>query len=710
MKKKKRTVKRALALFLALILCMGMSLSALADDIPAVENVNQADTGTGQQENADDLANQEDTKSPGDAGDLKDADDVDDSTNEPSDDDLENDDELSDDLEDAEPDDSSDDADDMADTDGMADADIQEDDGQSGDDAETDIENASEEKEPVVDGEEIPEEVRRFRSLLDAMEAFELTGENQEAYAALGAQVSELLEILLEKYYGYPGMEDDMARFQALADKQTGGAEPEATKWHTITLVPASTNSYSSEITSAKVKPGDKVGVGQYEVTSVSGTTIKVKAWGDLYADFFLPKASELWNGAVKSDYVIWAGVGSSQKTEGASAMLPQSNASAYYYFNTKESIGEEGDSYYWTFNLEYDANGGSGAPETQTYGTDDKYTKSHTFIIPDKKPVWEGYSFSGWSEDKDSHSPTYRPNGKYLVWQTVSGYNGGSVTKTLYAVWERNQKDAVYQVEWYNTDGEPLKEMEIRTGTVGEMVKVTEEDKKIDGYRFHEGNPGNIESAPLSENKTVLRLYFEKEAEYTVEWYDTEGNTIKETETRTEIVGETVKVTEEDKEVEGYQFAEDDERNVEYLELSESETVLKLYFTKIDETEPEPSPTPENPEPSPTPENPEPSPTPENPEPSPTPENPNPSPTPENPEPSPTPENPEPSPTPENPNPSPTPENPEPSPTPENPSPSPTPENPAPAPTPETPTPNVPEPTPNQLPNHLPRPFLPPE
>ena len=196
MKIRKRTVKRALALFLALILCMGMSLSALADDIPAAENVNQADTGTGQQENADDLANQEDTKRPGD---LKDADDIDDSTNEPSDDDLENDDELSDDLEDAEPDDSSDDADDMADTDGMADADIQEDDGQSGDDAETDIENASEEKEPVVDGEEIPEEVRRFRSLLDAMEAFELTGENQEAYAALGAQVSELFEILLEK-------------------------------------------------------------------------------------------------------------------------------------------------------------------------------------------------------------------------------------------------------------------------------------------------------------------------------------------------------------------------------------------------------------------------------------------------------------------------------------------------------------------------------
>ncbi len=592
MKKKKRTVKRALALFLALILCMGMSLSALADDIPAVENVNQADTGTGQQENADDLANQEDTKSPGDAGDLKDADDVDDSTNEPSDDDLENDDELSDDLEDAEPDDSSDDADDMADTDGMADADIQEDDGQSGDDAETDIENASEEKEPVVDGEEIPEEVRRFRSLLDAMEAFELTGENQEAYAALGAQASELLEILLEKYYGYSGMEDDMARFQALADKQTGGAE---------LLALISGESFTVDV--VKVVNGQKV-------DSVNLTSKCLQSTGHSGYNH----STNLRKLANESGFSGYKGYNWSKYTtvpaKYTSGLAPNNNYASVHYnitgnapYKANETLflffEEPAEKY---FELKYNANGGRYAPETQTGKS---LEEEYTFTISVGKPEKAGYTFKGWALSANALVPGYQSGEQIKVKPGIT---------TLYAVWEQDKKDAVYQVEWYNTDGEPLKEMEIRTGTVGEMVKVTEEDKKIDGYRFHEGNPGNIESAPLSENGTVLRLYFEKEAEYTVEWYDTEGNTIKETETRTEIVGETVKVTEEDKEVEGYQFAEDDDRNVEYLELSESGTVLKLYFTKIGETEPEPSPTPENPNPSPTPENPEPSPTPENP------------------------------------------------------------------------------------------------
>ena len=161
-----------------------------------------------------------------------------------------------------------------------------------------------------------------------------------------------------------------------------------AAKWHTVTLVPASTNSYASKITSAKVSVGDRV--NGYEVTSVSGTTIQVKAWGDLYGDFFLPAASTLWNGAVKSDYVVWAGTGSSQKTEGSSAMLPQSNASAYYYFNTAGSVSGGSSSNLWNFTLKYDANGGSGAPGDDTWGTSNKYTKSHTFDISSVKPTRE--------------------------------------------------------------------------------------------------------------------------------------------------------------------------------------------------------------------------------------------------------------------------------------------------------------------------------
>lgn len=91
-----------------------------------------------------------------------------------------------------------------------------------------------------------------------------------------------------------------------------------------------------------------------------------------------------------------------------------------------------------WNFTLKYDANGGSGAPAEQTWGTNDKYTKSHTFVIPNTTPTREGYTFMGWSDTKDG-SATRQPGGTCLVSQTVSGYNGGSVTKTLYAVWEEN-------------------------------------------------------------------------------------------------------------------------------------------------------------------------------------------------------------------------------------------------------------------------------
>ena len=93
---------------------------------------------------------------------------------------------------------------------------------------------------------------------------------------------------------------------------------------------------------------------------------------------------------------------------------------------------------YLWNFTLHYDANGGTGAPADQFYGTNSKYEKSYDFTISGTEPTREGYTFKGWSDTKDG-SVTYQKGGKCHVMQTASGYNGGSVTKTLYAVWEKN-------------------------------------------------------------------------------------------------------------------------------------------------------------------------------------------------------------------------------------------------------------------------------
>ena len=199
-----------------------------------------------------------------------------------------------------------------------------------------------------------PSAVQKFLDAVQKLEDFgEITEKNMEEFMALGQKAMDAYEAVQDAdLEDYEGVEAALMVLMGMIDDITGGADLTAAKWHTITLVPASTNSYGSKITSAKVRVGQRV--NGYEVTSVSGTTIKVKAWGDLYGDFFLPRAADLWNGAVKSDYVIWAGIGSSDKTEGAWAMLPQYNASAYYYFNTAGSVGME-DVDLWKFRLKYE-------------------------------------------------------------------------------------------------------------------------------------------------------------------------------------------------------------------------------------------------------------------------------------------------------------------------------------------------------------------
>ncbi len=98
---------------------------------------------------------------------------------------------------------------------------------------------------------------------------------------------------------------------------------------------------------------------------------------------------------------------------------------------------GDNPTNYLWNFTLHYDANGGTGAPADQFYGTNSKYEKSYDFTISGTEPTREGYTFKGWSDTKDG-SVTYQKGGKCHVMQTANGFNGGSVTKTLYAVWEK--------------------------------------------------------------------------------------------------------------------------------------------------------------------------------------------------------------------------------------------------------------------------------
>lgn len=360
---------------------------------------------------------------------------------------------------------------------------------------------------------------------------------------------------------------------------------PLAAKWHTVTLIPASTNSYSSNITSAKVKVGDRVGSGNYEVTSINGTTIKVKAWGDLYGSFFLPRASELWYGSIESDYVIWIGEGNSNKKEGTAVLLPQSNASAYYYFNTLNSVEYN----IWDFTLKYDANGGVGVPEKQNYGTSNKYEKSHDFVIPKDVPTREGYKFLGWSESATAMVPSYEPNSNYRIYQSGSGYNGGSTTKTLYAVWNKIPEKVTLT---YIDRGVQIGEIEIYDKGTDITIKSYNNQELFLGWSTNKDsqtadwNPGD--KMRINQNTILYAVWEERtlsEFDYIVEWYDAKTNQqIKLSEVRYALIDEVISATEKDKIIEGYIFDEKNEKNKLSSTLTDSNTILKLYFYKINE------------------------------------------------------------------------------------------------------------------------------
>ena len=76
------------------------------------------------------------------------------------------------------------------------------------------------------------------------------------------------------------------------------------------------------------------------------------------------------------------------------------------------------------TYVLHYDANGGEGAPASQTTKSN---TGKATFNIPATTPTRQNYVFQGWSKTQDGVA-AYQPNGSIEVTATNT---------TLYAVWE---------------------------------------------------------------------------------------------------------------------------------------------------------------------------------------------------------------------------------------------------------------------------------
>ena len=96
-----------------------------------------------------------------------------------------------------------------------------------------------------------------------------------------------------------------------------------------------------------------------------------------------------------------------------------------------------------YNYNLKFNANGGSGAPNTITKTATDK-TSNLKFTIPSTEPTRSGYTFLGWSESSSASSATYTAGDTVYV-----DYND----LTLYAVWQEN-KQTYYAKLYYNANG----------------------------------------------------------------------------------------------------------------------------------------------------------------------------------------------------------------------------------------------------------------
>ncbi|MCM1225643.1 MAG: InlB B-repeat-containing protein, partial [Lachnospiraceae bacterium] len=119
------------------------------------------------------------------------------------------------------------------------------------------------------------------------------------------------------------------------------------------------------------------------------------------------------------------------------------------------------------TFTLNYDANGGSGAPSTQTATSTGS---SHNFTVSYTTPSRSGYDFLGWSTSSTATTPSY--------------YGGDSInvtgTTTLYAVWKEKAKEKV--VLTYMDRGIQYDQVTCDKGTTVTIVDCT---NTRDGYDF---------------------------------------------------------------------------------------------------------------------------------------------------------------------------------------------------------------------------------
>lgn len=127
------------------------------------------------------------------------------------------------------------------------------------------------------------------------------------------------------------------------------------------------------------------------------------------------------------------------------------------------------------TYTITYNANGGTGAPASQTK------TQGVTLTLRSGQPSWSGYIFTGWSASSTATAAQWQAGGSY----TVDG------DATLWAVWESRPQPTQYTVTFNTDGGSTVAPQTVNAGTAITLPAPTKAGFTFKGWSTSNG--GNV-------------------------------------------------------------------------------------------------------------------------------------------------------------------------------------------------------------------------